>query len=55
LRKTNLSGNVAHLSDKAHPRVLDVGCGTGVLLKQLTEQFPEAELYGVDSSADMLM
>lgn len=36
------------------PHVLDVGCGTGVLLKQLAERFPEAELYGVDASADML-
>lgn len=35
-------------------RVLDVACGTGVLLKLLAERFPEAELYGVDASADML-
>ncbi len=31
------------------PRVLDVACGTGILLKQLLEQAPD-----VDASADML-
>ena len=36
------------------PRVLDVACGTGVLLRQLAERFPEAELTGIDASTDML-
>ncbi len=36
------------------PRVLDVACGTGILLKQVLEQVPDAEAYGVDASADML-
>ena len=36
------------------PRVLDVACGTGVLLKWLVEQVPGVEAYGVDASADML-
>lgn len=36
------------------PRVLDVACGTGILLKQLLEQVPDMEAYGVDASADML-
>src|SRR5258707_15808268 len=36
------------------PRVLDVACGTGTLLKQLLERLPNAEVYGVDASADML-
>jgi ubiquinone/menaquinone biosynthesis C-methylase UbiE len=35
-------------------RVLDVACGTGILLKQLLEQVPDAQAYGVDASADML-
>jgi ubiquinone/menaquinone biosynthesis C-methylase UbiE len=35
-------------------RVLDAGCGTGVLLKQLCERVPGIEAYGVDESADML-
>ncbi len=37
------------------PRVLDVACGTGVLLKRIAERFPQAELYGVDMSPDMLL
>jgi ubiquinone/menaquinone biosynthesis C-methylase UbiE len=36
------------------PRVLDVACGTGVLLRQLLERVPGMEAYGVDASADML-
>ena len=36
------------------PRVLDVACGTGILLKQLLVQVPSIEAYGVDASADML-
>ncbi|SRR5712691_3529083 len=35
-------------------RILDVACGTGVLLKWLLEQVPGTEAYGVDASADML-
>jgi len=36
------------------PRVLDVACGTGLLLKQVLERVPDGEAYGVDASADML-
>ena len=36
------------------PRVLDVACGTGILLKQLLDQVPGIEAYGVDASVDML-
>ena len=37
------------------PRVLDVACGTGILLKQLLALVPGIEAYGVDASADMLV
>lgn len=37
------------------PRVLDVACGTGILLKQLLALVPNVEAYGVDASADMLV
>ncbi len=36
------------------PRVLDVACGTGVLLRKVLDRVPDAEAYGVDASADML-
>ncbi len=37
------------------PRVLDVACGTGILLRQLLALVPGIEAYGVDASADMLV
>src|SRR6266550_1327978 len=36
------------------PRVLDVACGTGILLRHLLERVPGMEAYGVDASADIL-
>ena len=36
------------------PRLLDVACGTGILLGWLLDQVPGAEAYGVDASEDML-
>lgn len=35
-------------------RILDVACGTGLLLEQLSQLFPDAEFDGVDASQDML-
>lgn len=35
-------------------RVLDVACGTGLLLERLAHLIPCVELYGVDGSEDML-
>jgi S-adenosylmethionine-diacylgycerolhomoserine-N-methlytransferase len=35
-------------------RILEVGCGTGRNLLRLRRQFPEAEITGLDLSADML-
>lgn len=44
-----------HLYQQGRPlRVLDVACGTGVLLQFLLSQFPEAQVFGIDASADML-
>ena len=36
------------------PRVLDVACGTGLLLQRLLAQWPGIEAYGIDASEDML-
>ena len=37
------------------PRLLDIACGTGILLRQLLDQVPGVEAYGVDASEDMLV
>lgn len=34
--------------------ILDAACGTGLLLERLAPLFPSAELFGVDTSVDML-
>ena len=48
--------DIAHHAQqhKRAPRVLDVACGTGILLSLLHQRFPSVELYGVDGSQDML-
>lgn len=45
---------IARLSPPQTGRVLDVGCGTGVLLQKLARKFPQARLFGVDPARDML-
>lgn len=35
-------------------RILDVACGTGILLQQITQRVPDVEAVGVDASQDML-
>jgi ubiquinone/menaquinone biosynthesis C-methylase UbiE len=35
-------------------RVLDVGCGTGALLKRLVDRYPDSRLTGVDLSPGMV-
>lgn len=35
----------------ARPRILDVGCGTGRFMRQLSEALPGARMYGVDLSS----
>lgn len=36
------------------PRVLDLGCGTGILTERLAEKNPRAEIVGVDLTPDYL-
>ena len=35
-------------------KVVDLGCGTGELTRQLADRLPESEVLGIDSSAEML-
>ena len=43
------------LSGHVRPkRILEVGCGTGTNLVRLARTFPDAEIVGLDLSADML-
>jgi ubiquinone/menaquinone biosynthesis C-methylase UbiE len=45
----------SHAERQQHvPRLLDVACGTGILLSLLHERIPFAELSGIDGSSDML-
>lgn len=35
-------------------RILDLGCGTGVLIQRLLKMTPEIEVFGIDACAEML-
>lgn len=49
------SADVALAATPIPLRVLDVGCGTGMLLRELVDRLPNVlEIVGVDPSADML-
>jgi len=43
-----------HLGDLSGKRVLDVGCGKGRFARVFREQEPEAEIWGLDISEEML-
>lgn len=45
---------VKRLEVRSGDRLLDVACGTGVLLGEIAERFPDVRLSGVDLSAEML-
>jgi trans-aconitate 2-methyltransferase len=45
---------VAQIDHPCPRLVADLGCGTGHLTATLLERWPEASVYGVDSSAQML-
>jgi SAM-dependent methyltransferase len=42
------------LDPRPRSRLLDVGCGTGALLRQISTRWPAVQLYGIDPSGGML-
>jgi SAM-dependent methyltransferase len=58
VRERELDAIVAYAAavepDSGSFRILDVGCGNGLTLSTLRERFPEAELAGIDYSAEMV-
>ena len=45
---------LARFSEIREGMVLDLGCGTGAMLKIIHEKYPELKLAGVDASSQML-
>ncbi len=50
MRRMAIPPLVDALRDRPRPRVLDVACGTGRFLLQLSSALPDAKLYGLDLS-----
>jgi ubiquinone/menaquinone biosynthesis C-methylase UbiE len=49
------TARLAQRTAQSPGRVLDVGCGTGYLLRRLRSQYPDAEeLAGIDAAASMI-
>jgi ubiquinone/menaquinone biosynthesis C-methylase UbiE len=52
--RPSIGTTVAALALRSGEKVLDVGCGTGALLREVVSKTPGAEGWGVDLSPEML-
>lgn len=50
----NLKWVLEEIGNDVPDSILDIGCGTGSLLKELSHMYPMAELNGLDISSEML-
>jgi len=50
----SIAATLNYLNIEPPHRILDLGCGTGRLLHDLSSRFPEAQLVGLDFSQEML-
>lgn len=48
------SHTLAALDPKSNERILDAGCGTGMLLRRIAAHTPRADLVGIDLTAAMV-
>ena len=51
----NLYWVVEEIFGKKYSNILDIGCGTGLLLNILNELYPNSKLNGVDISEKMIL
>lgn len=52
--ENTLKQTLKHIEPKAGDCLLDMGCGTGVLLSMLEKRYPEVFLTGIDPTQEML-
>ena len=45
-----MKGKIIHAPLKSPTKILDVGCGTGIVTRQVASTYPSATVYGVDLS-----
>lgn len=54
LRERPVMELLDHVTIEQPKRIYDLGCGTGIATRLLADRWPQAELYGIDSSVEML-